>query len=48
MAVSRTRINCETQFLLSDGLIRSLDEPDREIDEIWSVEAEKRLEAHRN
>jgi hypothetical protein len=32
---------------LIDGLIRSLDEPDKEIDEIWGVEAEKRLKAHR-
>jgi len=35
------------RFLLIEGLIRSLDEPDKEIDEIWGVEAEKRLEAHR-
>ncbi len=35
------------RFLLIDGLIRSLDEPDKEIDEIWGVEAEKRLKAHR-
>jgi hypothetical protein len=37
----------QDRFLLIDGLIRSLDEPDKEIDEIWSVEAEKRLKAHR-
>ena len=35
------------RFLLIEGLIRSLDEPDKVIDEIWGVEAEKRLEAHR-
>jgi hypothetical protein len=35
------------RFLLIDGLIGSLDEPDKEIDEIWGVEAEKRLKAHR-
>jgi len=35
------------RFLLIDGLIRSLDKPDKEIDEIWGVEAEKRLKAHR-
>ena len=51
--------NCETllkkalllkpqdRFLLIDGLIRSLDEPNREIDAIWAEEAEKRLRAHR-
>jgi len=37
----------QDRFLLIDGLIRSLDEPDKEIDEIWNVEAERRLKAHR-
>lgn len=37
----------QDRFLLIDGLIRSLDEPDKEIDEIWGVEAKKRLKAHR-
>jgi putative addiction module component (TIGR02574 family) len=37
----------QDRFLLVDGLIRSLDEPDGEIDEIWTEEAEKRLIAHR-
>lgn len=37
----------QDRFLLIDGLVRSLDEPDREIDEIWAEEAEKRLIAHR-
>ncbi len=37
----------QDRFLLVDGLIRSLDEPDKEIDEIWGVESEKRLKAHR-
>jgi hypothetical protein len=32
---------------LVDGLIRSLDEPDGEIDVIWIEEAGKRLKAHR-
>ena len=36
----------QDRFLLIDGLIRSLDEPDRDIDDIWIAEAEKRLEAH--
>ena len=35
------------RFALIDGLIRSLDEPDKEIDEIWAEEAEKRLKAYR-
>ena len=38
----------QDRFLLIDGLIQSLDEPDKEIDEIWSIEAERRLKAHRD
>ena len=37
----------QDRFLLVDGLIRSLDEPDGEIDVIWIEEAGKRLIAHR-
>ena len=37
----------QDRFLLIDGLVRSLDEPNKEIDEIWAEEAEKRLRAHR-
>ena len=37
----------QDRFLLIDGLLRSLDEPNKEIDEIWAEEAEKRLRAHR-
>jgi len=35
------------RFMLVDGLIRSLDEPDKKLDEIWAEEAEKRLKAYR-
>ncbi len=35
------------RFLLIDELVRTLDEPNREIDAIWTEEAEKRLRAHR-
>lgn len=37
----------QDRFLLIDGLIQSLDEPNKEIDEIWAIEASKRLRAHR-
>ena len=37
----------QDRFLLIDELIRSLDKPDKEIDEIWNEEAAKRLKAHR-
>ena len=41
------RLKPRDRFLLIDGLIRSLDEPDKHIDAIWAEEAEKRLNAHR-
>ena len=37
----------QDRFLLIDGLIRSLDEPDTDVDAIWAEEAENRLRAHR-
>jgi putative addiction module component (TIGR02574 family) len=35
------------RFLIIEGLIKSLDEPDKSIDEVWAEEAEKRLKAYR-
>lgn len=35
------------RFMIVEGLLESLDEPDRKIDEIWAKEAEKRLKAYR-
>lgn len=37
----------EERFMIVEGLLKSLDEPDRELDEIWAEEAEKRLIAYR-
>jgi putative addiction module component (TIGR02574 family) len=37
----------EERFLVVEGLLRSLDEPDEELDAIWAEEAEKRLTAYR-
>ncbi len=37
----------EDRFLLVEGLIKSLDEPDKKLDAIWAEEAEKRLKAYR-
>ena len=34
------------RFLLIDGLIRTINEPNKDIDSIWADEAEKRLKAH--
>lgn len=36
------------KFMVIEGLLNSLDEPSKDIDEIWKVEAEKRLLAYRN
>ena len=35
------------RFMIVEGLLKSLDEPDRKIDEIWADEAENRLKAYR-
>ena len=37
----------QDRFLLIDGLIRTIDEPNKDIEAIWTEEAEKRLIAHR-
>ena len=36
------------RFIIVEGLLKSLDEPDRNIDEIWAEEAEKRLKVYRD
>lgn len=36
------------RFLIIEGLIKSIDEPDKTIDAIWTEEAEKRLKAYRD
>jgi putative addiction module component (TIGR02574 family) len=36
------------RFLIIEGLIKSIDEPDKMIDEIWAEEAERRLKAYRD
>lgn len=42
------KLKPEERFLIIEGLIKSIDEPDKNIDEIWAVEAEKRLKAYRD
>ena len=37
----------QDKILLLEGIIESLDEPDKNIDQIWTEEAEKRLNAYR-
>jgi putative addiction module component (TIGR02574 family) len=41
------KLKPEERFSLVEGLINSLDEPDKKLDEIWNVEAENRLKAYR-
>ncbi len=41
-------LKLQERLLLIDGLIRTIDEPDKNIDALWAEEAEKRLKAHRN
>lgn len=38
----------DEKFMVLEGLIKSLDEPDSLLDEIWAEEAEKRLTAYRS
>lgn len=35
------------RILVVEGLLKSLDEPDKKLDAIWAEEAEKRLQAYR-
>jgi putative addiction module component (TIGR02574 family) len=35
------------KYLIIEGLLNSLDEPDKTIIEIWAIEAEKRLKAYK-
>ncbi len=38
----------QDRFTIIEGLIQSLDEPNKEIEQIWAEEAEKRLKAYRD
>jgi putative addiction module component (TIGR02574 family) len=37
----------QDKFILIEGLINSLDEPDKEVDTVWIEEASRRLKTHR-
>lgn len=41
------KLKPEERFSLVEGLIKSLDEPDKKLDEMWAEEAEKRLKTYR-
>ena len=36
------------KFLIIDGLLQSLDEPDKTLEQIWTDEVEKRLNAYKS
>ncbi len=38
----------DEKFLVVEGILRSLDEPDASLDAIWGEEAERRLVAYRD
>ncbi|MFH1562615.1 MAG: addiction module protein [Nitrospirota bacterium] len=38
----------QEKFVIIESLLLSLDEPNKKIDEIWAIEAEKRLAAYRS
>ena len=41
------RMKPADRFIIIEGLLNSLDEPDKCMEEIWAIEAEKRLEAYK-
>ena len=41
------KLRPDERFLVVQGILKSLDEPDSSLDEIWAEEAEKRLAAYR-
>lgn len=40
-------LKAEERLSLVEGLIQSLDEPDKRLDDIWAEESERRLKAYR-
>ena len=42
------KLKPDERFMVVDALIKSLDEPNSSLDEIWVGEAEKRLKAYRS
>jgi putative addiction module component (TIGR02574 family) len=44
---SALKLSPPEKLLIVESILRSLDEPDKEIENIWIVEAERRLKAYR-
>ena len=47
LLIEAMKLKPEERFILVEGLIKSLDQPDMKLDEIWTEEAERRLKAYR-
>ena len=45
--ISALKLKADEMFMVVEGLIKSLDEPDKSLDAIWAEEAKKRLKAYR-
>lgn len=43
---SALTLNPQDRLLIIESLLKSIDNPDKELDEIWAEEAEKRLQAY--
>jgi putative addiction module component (TIGR02574 family) len=41
------RLTPEERFVIVEGLLKSLDVPDPDLDRIWAEESERRLKAYR-
>ena len=41
------KLKPEERFILVESLIRSIDEPNKKLDDLWVEESEKRLKAYR-
>ena len=42
------KLKPQERILLLEGLLHSLDEPNKDLESIWSEEAKRRLSAYRN
>lgn len=42
------QLNANEKFSIVDALLNSLDKPDDVLEEVWNMEAEKRLHAYRS
>ncbi len=41
------KLKPQERFLLVEGILKSLDQPDKNLDDLWTDEAQKRLNAYR-